>query len=303
MLKNKVRGILYGLIIQALACLLPGNSILQISFAQENRTHSEQKDNSAYAMELVRAIPQAHGGWENWVGAPAMKFSSEEYRFLTPSSQTERFEFVDVYYYRVSITPARSTGYAYFSEDASIRVSFDGDDIRTIGLTDENNNLNKSPAILLFSAYSLISLPWLSQMDQVNLEYRGTGSLPLEREHHEIVRITFESERENPHEGYYELYIDPETKLLRGVRQATVLPKLPGTEFHLGVPSLPVPILHVFKTYEVVDGLVIPSSFASYLQGKLLGISFIKEISLSEALESTLILPYNEKVLARDTKY
>src|SRR5699024_6116544 len=139
-------------------------------------------------------------------------------------------ESVDIYKYRVSIKPENSRGYADFMLlKGDNRIHYDGTDIIGVGFERDDHNLDKSPALLLFYEYALINLPWLAQADGVRLKYASVGSLPLEPRKYEIIKMTFEHFRMDIlHEGYFELYMNPDTGLLKGIKQTAIFPKLPG---------------------------------------------------------------------------
>jgi len=84
--------------------------------------------------------------------------------------------------------------------------------------------------------------------------------------------------------------MNPDTGLLKGIKQTAIFPKLPGTKFSLGVSSLPVPLLHIIKGYTHKNGLSIPDSFVTFQNQKLLGIRFIQHSPYKEELNSDKIL-------------
>jgi hypothetical protein len=265
--------------------------------AQVNPELFVKEDKQWKVQMLEKKMLEAHGGYKLWKEAPSLSFINEAYDFSI-SSTDDISNYVDIYNYKIAIKPGNSTGYALFTGEKRSWIFFDGREIGSVGLVEENNNLKKSPAVLLFSVYALINLPWLTQLDGVKLKYVGTGRLPLEPGKYDIIKMSFDVGNHN-HEGFYELYIDPDSGLLKAVRQTAIFPKLPGTNFNKGVSDLPVPILHVFKSYRRSSGLTVPTSFVSYLNRKLLAVHFIQSPSFNEPIREEYI--YFSETNSRET--
>lgn len=264
------------------------SSIVSINAQTPNEMH-EYFTQDQKAGSLEEMMLQMHGSFEDWISTLSITFVNETYDFKDASIiGNDGFSSASIYKYKISLKPFNSMGYANFIMlKGDNRILYDGKDIITIGLEKNNGYLDKSPALLLFYEYALLDLPWLTQVDGVKLTYAGTGKLPLEADEYEILKMTFEDEGSGyKHEGYYELYINPESGLLKGVRHTAIFPKLPGTHFDLGVPSLPEPLTHIFKGYTRIGKLLIPNSFVTFKNEKLMGISFIEHSSINKQLTS-----------------
>jgi len=141
----------------------------------------------------------------------------------------------------------------------------------------------------------MISLPWLTQMDGVVLEDRGTGKLPTLDVEFRVVRMSF-SPQGKTHGGHYDLYIDPQTNRLAGWIQTTRVPILPGDFLPAEVEGSDGPgnIARIVDQYAERDGKVIPIAYSSLStdgSDRLFGIHLLIEASFGDAIDVSMLEP------------
>jgi hypothetical protein len=141
----------------------------------------------------------------------------------------------------------------------------------------------------------MISLPWMTQMDGVVLEDRGSGNLPSLDIAFRVVRMSFAPEGKT-HGGHYDLYIDPQTNRLAGWIQTTRVPILPGNFLPAEVEGRDGPgnIARIVDQYAELDGKIIPiaySSLATDGSDRLFGIHLLIEPSFGGAIDESMLQP------------
>ena len=143
---------------------------------------------------------------------------------------------------------------------------------------------------------SFITLPWQIQADGANVGPVSTGKLPEDATEYDVLRITFDARSPTIPGNFYDLYIDPETHLMRGVRFDINHPGMVAN------PSQPLgPNYHVFGEYRKFDGLIIPTFYKSYGKGSASGGSsnayhFAWNVQLDQPFDaSRLIAPDGAK--------
>jgi hypothetical protein len=113
---------------------------------------------------------------------------------------------------------------------------------------------------------SFITLPWQIHADNANVGPASTGQLPEDDTVYDVLRITFDDRSPSIPGTFYEIFIDPDSHLMKGVRFDINHPGMVAN------PSQPIgPNVHVFGEYRQFDGLVIPTFYKSYGRGSANG--------------------------------
>ncbi len=113
---------------------------------------------------------------------------------------------------------------------------------------------------------SFITLPWQIHADTANVGPVSTGRLPQDDTIYDVLRVTYDDRSPSIPGTFYDLYIDPESSLMRGVSFDIDHPGMVAN------PSQPLgPNFHVFGEYRKFDGLAIPTFYKSYGTGSASG--------------------------------
>jgi hypothetical protein len=113
---------------------------------------------------------------------------------------------------------------------------------------------------------SFITLPWQIQADAANVGPTSQGQLPEDDAVYDVLRITFDDRSPSIPGTFYDMYVDPETHLMKGIRFDINHPGMVAN------PSQPLgPNFHVFAEYRQFDGLILPTSYMSYGTGSANG--------------------------------
>ena len=134
---------------------------------------------------------------------------------------------------------------------------------------------------------SFITLPWQMQADSANVGPVSEGKLPNDETVYKVLHITFDERSPSIPGTFYEVYVDPETHLMKGIRFDINHPGMVAN------PSQPLgPNFHVFAEYRQFDGLIVPTSYMSYGTGSANGGSsnayhFAWNVKLDETFDRT----------------
>ena len=113
---------------------------------------------------------------------------------------------------------------------------------------------------------SFMTLPWQIHANSANVGPVRTGLLPEDETVYDILRVTFDDRSPSIPGTFYDIYVDPETSLMKGIRFDINHPGMVAN------PSQPLgPNFHVFAEYRQFDGLILPTSYMSYGTGSANG--------------------------------
>jgi hypothetical protein len=198
------------------------------------------------ATELLRA----HGGMEPMEAAKGVQFN-----FFTKASGNPNpffsFESVDL-----------STGNGYIDwPDWHARVALkDGE------LWSHQWQLPMPAGFFIRLTTSFVTMPWLIRADSANVGPVSEGRLPNDETVYNVLHITFDERSPTIPGTFYDLYIDPETGLLKGIRFDINHPGMVAN------PNQPLgPNFHVFNEYRQFAGLILPTTYVSYSRGSANG--------------------------------
>lgn len=113
---------------------------------------------------------------------------------------------------------------------------------------------------------SFLTLPWQINADGANIGPVRQATLPEDDKVYDVLRITFDQRSPSMPGTFYDLFIDPESGLMKGIRFDINHPGMVAN------PSQPLgPNFHVFDEYKMFDGLVLPTFYKSYGAGSANG--------------------------------
>lgn len=137
---------------------------------------------------------------------------------------------------------------------------------------------------------SFITLPWQMQTDSANVGPVTNGQLPNDETIYMVLRVTFDERTPSIPGTFYDVYIDPESHLMKGIRFDINHPGMVAN------PNQPLgPNFHVFTEYRKFDGLTLPTSYVSYGTGSANGGSsnahhFAWNVKLDEPFDETKLV-------------
>ncbi len=249
-----------------------GLLLISLSLSSCDRNDSERADAPAALSgpKIVQEMVAAHGRLEKWRAAPTVSFEDE---FAAPGAPPAVSH--------VTVEQGRRRSYMDVPGTTST-LAWDGERVWTTSWA--------SPAPPRFVAqlnYYFLNLPWLTQDPGVKLVEEGTGTVLGDSVPSAIVMMTFEPGTGDTPDDYYRLYIDPATKRLRAcdyvVTYGSLMP--PGAE------SSPEHHL-VFESYETVNGLLVPTSYTIYEDGKVYATCKVRDWSFDQPFdESRMSMP------------
>lgn len=109
---------------------------------------------------------------------------------------------------------------------------------------------------------SFLTLPWQIHTDNAVIGPVRQDTLPEDDTVYDVLPVRFAERHPGIPGTFYDIYIDPETRLMAGLRFDINHPGMVAN------PSQPLgPNYHVFGDYRSFDGLAIPTFYESYGQG------------------------------------
>jgi len=226
----------------------------------------EYQDSRSQA--LVTAMLEAHGGTQAWSDAEVLSF-----RFVT------KVVGGGAPFYSIEKV-ALDAGATYIEWPwLQATTGWDGTTVWS-----KNWPMPIPPGFFTHLTTSFITMPWLTQHDDAVLSYVGHETLPKSEDEMEVVRLTFDAPGPHVPGNYYELFIDPERKLLRAVRFDITHPRMVAN------PNQPIgPNIHVFEEYRSLAGLVVPTYYVTHGtrqgQGSTAAVHMVFDMSLEGRLE------------------
>lgn len=241
----------------ALAVAVAGVFVVSIARAEERYFSGAPQYENAAAQRIVERMIAAHGGLEPWEGIDTMSF-----RFVTkvvgaPSPQPP--------FYSIE-TSNLNTG--------QVIIDWPWFNAETVWNGEEawSRNWPIPPLPTGFFTKltsSFITLPWLTQTDGVKIGAPTKDRLPEKAQDdkdYDVVRMTFDNPNPSIPGEYYDVFIDPDTHLMRAVRFNITHPAM------VRIAGQPVgPNVHVFSEYHDVNGLKIPAYYYTYGGGAAAG--------------------------------
>ena len=144
---------------------------------------------------------------------------------------------------------------------------------------------------------SFLTLPWQIHTGNADIETAGRDKLPGDDTLYDVLRVTFDDRHPGIPGTFYEIFIDPESRLMAGLRFDINHPGMVAN------PKQPLgPNYHVFGDYRTFDGLVIPTFYQSYGQGSGSGgdsnaYHFVWNMQLDRPFEDSRIAAPSDAVI------
>ena len=234
------------------------------------------------ATSIVAKMINAHGGIEKWKNSPSIRYTHD---MVDPNKPDDHWLSHEIH------EQGRRRCFQEWSSDDAILANT-GKEIWTVDWKRGN-----PPSMMSGVSYFFINMVWMTQDDLANLELKEKTEVDVieQGKSFHTVRLTFTGS--SPYE-YFDMYIDPETYMLRGVKY-TVTHKdlfkafgLPDDTKFMG------PLTKVYKEYTEVDGLKFTSRYDTYRpNGQNYGIHTVSNYSITEEFdESKLVRPNNAVV-------
>ena len=246
-----------------------------------------QEYSSYDAREVIQKMVEAHGGLNAWKKSPSFSYDLAMYMPGIPLqegwNEYERWRF-DKFQFDVN------TGKSYVNipwENA--QIGFDGQKVWNQNYIQEKMKL---PAgFRLFYHFGFINQPFLTQLPGVKVGELSRGKVPKDDREYLTVKITYEPGNGNTHNGYHQLFIDPETYILKAVRGNVRVPLLPGNVLKglMGdgyqIDPIPFDLFRVFIGHQEVDGITIPNRYTTMTEaGDIMGMHIVVNPSFKEKL-------------------
>ncbi len=191
---------------------------------------------------LIESVVEAYGGMDAWKDVRALR-----YRFFTRVTNQSPFFSIE--------TIDRATGNALIEWPVfNATVGWNGTELWSMNWPDW-------PLPAGFFArltYSFVTLPFRTQDRGVTLGALGSGRLPGDSVDYTTVRMTYDHRNPSMPGDYYVLYIDADSKLIRGLEFNITHPgmvRVPGQA--LG------PNFHLFDEYGRFGNLILPTFYRS----------------------------------------
>lgn len=242
----------------------------------KNPTYSDSK-----TKQVVEKMIRAHGGMKKWSNAPTISYTHD---MIDPRKPDDHWLSIETH------EQGSRRSYSDWKADEAYLIN-DGANI----WAEDWKRLNPPPMMARVS-YFFINMVWVTQDDIANLESRETVEVAEieEGKKFHTVRLTFIGS--SPHE-YFDMYIDPDTYLLRGVKY-TVTDKdlfkafgMPETTEVMG------PLLKVYKEYEDVGGLQLTTRYDTYTpNGQSYGIHKVSEYDITQPFKENKLNPSGNAV-------
>lgn len=165
------------------------------------------------------------------------------------------------------------------------------------------------PRYVAAIGFYLVNMPWLVQQDATALESRGcSGTLPGHGDQRFLVVVAdYEPEPvrkpawyEGPRDSY-ELYIDPESKLLSGIMQHwTYAGRLDAADAPPSVAAISQ--LFVPESFVEVEGLILPQQYSAYTpEGEVAAHGRFFGYDFTRPFDAGLLFPDDSESLQPDT--
>ena len=233
------------------------------------------------SLALAEKVLQAHGGMQPMSEAKSLQFSFFT-KMIGGSMPFYSFEAVDL-----------ATGDAYIEWpfwDATIAWK-DGE------LWSQQWPMPMPAGFFIRLTTSFITLPWQINADGANIGPISQATLPEDDEIYDVLRITFDQRSPSMPGTFYDMFIDPESGLMKAIRFDINHPGMVAN------PSQPLgPNIHVFGEYKKYGGMVIPTFYKTYGAGSANGggsnaYHFAWDVRLDRPFDSSRLVAPEDAVL------
>ena len=199
---------------------------------------------------LATALLDAHGGLQPMTDATSLQFNFFTKMIGNPTPFYS-FETLDL-----------ATGNAYVDWPFwNATIAWDQERLWT-----QNWPMPLPAGFFVRLTSSFLTLPWQIQTDNALIGPVSRDKLPGDETVFDVLRVTFSNHHPGIPGTFYEIFVDPESRLMIGLRFDINHPGMVAN------PKQPLgPNYHVFGDYRTFGGLVIPTFYKSYGQGSANG--------------------------------
>lgn len=218
---------------------------------------------------MVKAVIEAHGGWERWAASEAVSFDHIMFDRNADTPETSSWWITEE-----TVEQGRRRTYMRLPLEEGW-VANDGETVWSINWEKFN-----PPRMMTLTHYYFAFLPWLTQDASVNVRSLGEEALPGQEVAYPKLEITWDVGPEDV-SGRMFMFVDPETHLLKGMGHTVTYGhmldamQLPPEVREVG------PAIHVIDELNRYDGLLIPGAFRTFMRGQEIGSHVIKSVDLN----------------------
>lgn len=251
-----------------LFCLLFAGPVLGQSWPRYANAQTER---------VIARMIDAHGGMDAWSRIPTLSY---EHKMLDPNNPD------DPWLSHETIEQGRRRLYQDWPLDKG-KLAYDGEKVWT-----ENWGRGNPPGMMAFVSHFFLNLPWITQDSGVTLgdvrrETIPEGGPQTGKTYH-VVRLQYDPAATGASEyEYYDLYIDPDTYLMKGVNYTvTYRPlmdifRVPESVKFMG------PLFKYYESHTEVEGLLFPMRYDTYRQGQPYGIHTVENYAVNKPFDES----------------
>ncbi len=210
---------------------------------------------SKEAKQVIESMTRAHGGLTKWLQASSVSYDFVMYLPSIPLS--EGMNQWDIWVTKkTTIQPATLRAFTELPWEGPAQVASDGKKLWTT-----NYSGPMPPLFRLWHHASFINLPWLLHDSRVHFGNPEMARLPGDEKEYTKVRLTVERNGKVKPDKYWDLYIDPETHLLKANAYTMAFYVVPEPLMPKQEMPFPGTMLRVVDRYVEVNGLTFPSHY------------------------------------------
>lgn len=228
------------------------------------------KYDDSETQKLVHEMIAAHGGMQIWNEASTISYSHD---MVDPSRPDDHWYSEEVHL----------QGKRYCYQDWTIDSATLINNGEKIWTTDWKRG--NPPSMMAGISYFFINIVWMTQDEIARLQMKSDTVVSIIEPEKTLHQVRLQFAGSSPHE-YFDLMIDADTKMLRGVKYTVVHQDLFKV---FGVPEdtkFLGPLLKVYKSYTDVEGIKMPTRYDTYkLSGENYGIHTVSNYSLSRRFD------------------
>jgi hypothetical protein len=249
--------------------------------------------------EIIGKVMMAHGDLTKWLKAPSMSYDFVMHLPSIEKMTQGRFKGWQVWRAKqTTIQPGSKQVYVDLPWEKKAQLASDGKKIWSVGY-ERNSPVAMPPLFTLWHHASFVNIPWLMMDERIRLGEPKQGMLPNDSKEYIVIRITNERNGQLNPEKYYDIYIDPESYLIKANAYNMAFLTLPDSLWPEQPMPFPGTMLRVIDDYTTVDGLTVPSKYSTTdMEGKtLFGSHLLLNISFSKTFDrSRMMMPSNAVV-------
>ena len=238
---------------------------VQLALGQNGPTYSDKSTE-----KLIQKMIKAHGGYKKWINAPSLS-----YRHVMKGGN---LEWISQEQHQQGSRKSHITWH-----DGST-LGFDGNQVWS-----KDWKIANPAGMMAGVAYYFLNFPWITQDDGVQLEQLDDTEVSYIEQGKAYYTVHMTYKGASPYE-YYDLYIDKDSYMLKGIKYTMVDKDLMKTFNMPASTKFMGPLLKVYKEYTTVDGLKYPLSYNTHAitqGGVVMGVHTVSDYSLSKPFDES----------------